>query len=361
MKKEKTKVSRLSKILKISGISLGSVALILFVTPYFFRDTINNGIKEVSKSYIKTKVDFKDLDISFFTHFPNLTVTLTNSSVKGNSPFQSENLIDAKEIGLGVDITSLFDEKIIFNTLYIENANIRMKIDRSGKNNFDILISEEESKEKNDSQLALALKNFKISNSNFIYDDQLSKTYLKLDHLEYDGLIDLTKDLLSLNAKTEIKNTLFKLDKDTWVKNLPLKGKINTKINISQLGFYFTDNPLILGEFPFNLQGSLKMPNEQQIYDLKITTKNADVKAIPAIIPEAYHEYAKQVEMKGKTDLLFTMKGILNASKKQSPDIHIETNINNGFFNYQKSSSPINNLSLTSFIDIPALDPNRLK
>ena len=361
MKKEKIKISALSKILKISGISLGSIVLLLLITPYFFKDSINSGIKEISKSYIKTKVDFKDLDISFFKHFPNLTVTLTNSSVKSSQPFQNENLIDAKEIGLGVDITSLFGDKIIFNKLYIENANIRMKIDSLGKNNFDILVAEEESKEKNDSKLALALQNFKISNSNFLYDDQQSKTYLKLDNLAYDGLIDLSNDILSLNAKTEIKNTLFKLDKDIWVKNQPLKGKINTKINTNQFAFYFTDNPLILGEFPFNLQGSLKIPDEQQFYDLKITTKNANLKSIPPIIPEAYQEYAKQLEMKGKADLLFTMKGILNASKKQNPDIHLEANISNGFFNYQKSSSPINNLSLTSVMDIPALNPNQLK
>lgn len=361
MKKEKTKVSALSKILKISGISLGSVVLVLFITPYFFKDTINSGIKELSKSYLKTKVDFKDLDISFFKHFPNLTVTLTHPSVKASHPFQTENFIDANEIGLGVDITSLFGDKIIFNKLYIENANIRMKIDSLGKNNFDILIAEEESKEKNDSKLTLALQNFKISNSNFIYDDQQSKTYLKLDNLEYDGLIDLSKDILSLHANTEVSNTFFKIDKNTWVKDLPLKGKINTKVNINQLAFYFTDNPLALGGFPFNLQGSLKMANEQQVYDLKITTKNADIKTIPAIIPEAYQEYAKQVEMKGKTDLLFTMKGILNASKKQNPDIHLEANISNGSFNYQKSSSPIKNLNLVSTIDIPALNPDKLK
>lgn len=361
MKKEKTKISTISKVLKISGISLGSIMLVLLVTPYFFKDSINSGIKEISKSYIKTELDFKDLDISFFKHFPNLTVTLTNSSVKSSKPFQNENLIDAKEIGLGVDITSLFGDKIIFNKLYIENANIRMKIDSLGKNNFDILVAEEDSKEKNNSNLALELQNFKISNSNFLYDDQQSKTYLKLDDLTYDGLIDLSKDILSLNAKTEIRNTLFKVDKDVWVKNLPLKGKINTKINTNQLAFYFTDNPLILGEFPFNLQGSLKMPAEQQVYDLKITTKNANLKSVPAIIPEAYQEYAKHIETKGKADLLFTMKGILNATKKQNPNIHIEANINNGFFNYQKSSSPINNLSLTSVMDIPVLDPNQLK
>ncbi|MFT3920706.1 AsmA family protein [Cloacibacterium sp.] len=361
MKKVKTKASALSKIIKISGISLGGVVLVLYASPYFFKDTINNGIKKATKSYIKTDVDFKDLNISFFTNFPNLTVTLTNSSVKGSIPFQNENLIDAKEIGLGVDVTTLFSDKIVFNTLYIEDANIHLKIDSLGRNNFDIMVSEKEAKENNDSNLALDLKNFKISNSNFLYDDELSKTHVKLDKLEYDGLIGLSENILSLNANTDIKNALFQLDKDVYVKNLPLKGKINTKIDINQLGFYFTDNPLVLGEFPFNLQGSLKMPNEKQFYDLKITTQKSDVKGIPAIIPEAYQNYAKQVEITGKTDILFTMKGILDAATKQNPDIHIETKIHNGTFNYQKSSTPINSLNLTSVLDIPSLDVNKLK
>ena len=150
MKKEKTKISALSKVLRISGISLGGVVLILFAAPYFFQDTINSGIKKAMKRYIKTDVDFKDLNISFFTHFPNLTVTLTDSSIKGSAPFQNENLIDAKEIGLGVDVTTLFSDKIVFNTLYIEDANIRMKKDSLGKSNFDIMVSEEEAEKNNE-------------------------------------------------------------------------------------------------------------------------------------------------------------------------------------------------------------------
>jgi len=361
MKKEKTKISTLSKVLRISGISLGGVVLILFAAPYFFQDTINSGIKKAMKSYIKTDVDFKDLNISFFTHFPNLTVTLTDSSIKGSAPFQNENLIDAKEIGLGVDVTTLFSDKIVFNTLYIEDANIRMKKDSLGKSNLDIMVSEEEAEKNNESNLALDLKNFKVSNSNYIYDDLFSKVHLKLDQLEYDGLIDWSKNVISLNAKTDIKNTHFRFDKDVWIKNLPLKGNIDTKIDLNQLSFYFTDNPLVLGQFPFNLQGSLKMPNEKQFYDLKITAKNADLKGVPAIIPEAYQNYAKQIEMTGKTDILFTMKGVLDAATKQNPDIHIETKINNGSFNYQKSATPINSLNVMSVMDIPGLDGNKLK
>ena len=117
MKKNKTVLSKLMKVAKITGLSLGGVALVLYVSPYFFKDQINDGIKEVAKNYIKTELDFKDLDISFFNHFPKLTVTLTDSSIKGSAPYQTENLISAKEIALGVDVKTLFSDKIIFRRM----------------------------------------------------------------------------------------------------------------------------------------------------------------------------------------------------------------------------------------------------
>lgn len=360
MKKNKTILSAISKTLKIIGISVGSIGIILYITPFFFKDTINSSVKELSKSYIKTEVDFKNLDISFFKHFPNLTVTLENTSIKGSAPFQNDNLIKAKEIALGIDLSSLLGEQIIFNQLFLKDASIQLKIDENGRNNFDILISDDEVKNKEEASVALALQNFTISNAQFLYHDQSSKTYLKLDHLQYNGLIDFTKNILSLNAKTDIKNSFFKLDQDIWVNNLPINGHLNTKINLDQLGFYFIDNDLKLADFPFKLQGSLKMPNENQIYDLKIVSEKSNLKNVPKIIPSAYQKWAKNVQMEGVSDLLFTMKGVMNSSTKQNPDIHIEANIKNGLLNYQKSNSPIQKLNLKAFLDLPSLDPNKL-
>ena len=65
MNKEKIKLSKLSKIATIIGISISSFGLLLYITPYLFKDSINSGIKEVAKSYVKTDVQFKDIDISF--------------------------------------------------------------------------------------------------------------------------------------------------------------------------------------------------------------------------------------------------------------------------------------------------------
>ena len=83
-------------VLKITGFSLGGIALVLYVSPYFFKDQINDGIKEIAKDYVKTEITFKHSDISFFNHFPKQTVIHTKPSIKSsalsvlrleNSPF----------------------------------------------------------------------------------------------------------------------------------------------------------------------------------------------------------------------------------------------------------------------------------
>ena len=361
MKKKKTVLSKLMKVVKITGFSLGGIALVLYVSPYFFKDQINEGIKSVAENYVKTEIEFKDLDISFFNHFPKLTVTLTDSSIKGSTPYQTENLISAKEIALGVDVKTLFDDKIIFNELFITDATINLKIDSLGRNNFDIMQSSDEVEKEEDSSVGLALNNFKIANSNFLYDDKSSKTYLKLDQFDYDGLIDFTENQLMLNAKTDIKNVNFSFDEQKYVKNLALKGKINSKIDLNNLSFYFTENNLELGQFPFSLKGSLLMPNESKVFDLTISSEKNDLQYIPAIIPEAYQEWAKDVELKGSSTILFTMKGIMNATTNQNPDIHIDAKIDDGWMNYKKSSSPIKNINLVSTIDLQALDPDKMR
>lgn len=349
------------KVIKITGFSLGGITLVLYVTPYFFKDQINEGIKSVAENYVKTEIEFKDLDISFFNHFPRLTVTLTDSSIKGSTPYQTENLISAKEIALGVDVKTLFDDKIIFNELFITDATINLKIDSLGRNNFDIVKPSDDVEKEEESSVGLALNNFKIANSNFLYDDQSSKTYLKLDQFDYDGLIDFTENQLTLNAKTDIKNVNFSFDEQKYVKNLPLKGKINSKIDLNNLSFYFTENNLELGQFPFSLKGSLLMPNESKVFDLTISSEKNDLQYIPAIIPEAYQEWAKDVELKGSSTILFTMKGIMNATTNQNPDIHIDAKIDDGWMNYKKSSSPIKNINLVSTIDLQALDPDKIR
>ena len=348
-------------MLRNTGIFLGSITLLLYTSPYFFKEEIDNGIKEVAKNYIKTDVEFNDLDVSFFKHFPKLTVTLNDSSIKGSKPFGTENLIDAKEIALGVDVPSLFGDKILFNELYIDQANINLKVDSLGQTNFDIMVPSDEVENKEDSPVALSLNDIKISNSNFRYDDESSKVKLDLNDFNYNGFVDFNQNVLKLDANTEINAVTFEFDNENYIQKLPLKGKINTTLDLATLSFNFKENNLELAGFPFVLKGSLKMPNAIQVYDLEITSKQNNLSVLPKIIPSAYQEWFKDLDVSGSSNLLFTMKGILDVENNQNPDIHIAADIENGSINYKKSSSPIQQLNVKSVIDLPGLDPSKLR
>lgn len=360
MNKNKTKLSKLYKVLKITGITFGSFAVLLLASPYIFKDSINEGVEKLAKNYIKTEVEFKDLDISIFKSFPQLTVTLKDADVKGTQPYGNENLISAKEITLGLDLTTVFNEKLVFNKLLINEAVIQLKVDSLGKNNYDILVPTEDTNQE-ETKFGLALNNIDIDSSTFLYDDKLNETYLKFEGFDYDGLVDFKDNVLSLDADAEIDKVNFLFAKENYIKNSELKGKIKTNIDINSLSFTFDNTALELGQFPFILDGSMKLSDDHKDFDIILKSEKNDLKYLPAIIPEAYQEWAKDVEMKGYSDFLITFKGVMNTLTNQNPDFHIGVNVREGYLNYKNSPTPIKNLSLVSTIDVPVLDPKKLR
>ena len=98
MEVPKNKSNKLIKVLKISGITLGSVAALLYITPHFFKDTITKSVNEIAKDYVKSKVSFESVNLSFYKHFPNLTVTLDNSKIGASEHFPNQNFILSKRI-----------------------------------------------------------------------------------------------------------------------------------------------------------------------------------------------------------------------------------------------------------------------
>lgn len=361
MKKGKLKFSGFIKFTKISGLLIGVFIAILFLSPYLFKDSINQGVEKLAGNYIKTEVKFKDLNVSFFKSFPKLTVTLDEVEIKGTEPFANENLLSAKEFTLGIDLKSLFGNQIVFNKLSINQANIVMKVDSLGKNNFDILKPTEETKKDDNSSSNLVLTGIDIDSSSFIYDDQSSKTYIQFSGFNYDGGIDYANDALRLDADATIDKVSYLSNKENFINNLALKGKLNTTIDFKSLTFSFNQTHLTLDQFQFILDGTMRLSEFEKDFDIKLQSENNDLKYLPQVIPLAYQDWAKDIEMKGYSDLLLTLKGIMNEKENKNPDLHLGINIKEGFLNYKKSETPIQHLNLVSEIDIPVLDPNKLR
>ena len=78
----------LKKIAKITGIVIIVLLLIAFIHPFAFKGRIMNIAKTEINKNVNARIDFKDIDISLFRHFPRLAVGLEALQVIGTGDFQ---------------------------------------------------------------------------------------------------------------------------------------------------------------------------------------------------------------------------------------------------------------------------------
>ena len=143
----KSKKSLLFKILKITGITFAISLALLVIMPLLFADTITQKVKVLANENLEGELNFKESELSFFKHFPSLTLTLHELNLNGSKPFKHESLITAKEIGFGIDVWSVvFGNQTEVEEIFLENASINIQINKNGEANYNIYKSKSKDK-----------------------------------------------------------------------------------------------------------------------------------------------------------------------------------------------------------------------
>src|SRR6476646_4225774 len=88
----------MKKVLKYTGIGLLSLLVLAFTLPLLFKGKIVSAVKSGINKNIEAKVDFKDVSLSLFRHFPQLSVSLENIAVTGLGEFAKDTLVSAPSI-----------------------------------------------------------------------------------------------------------------------------------------------------------------------------------------------------------------------------------------------------------------------
>src|SRR5687767_3830246 len=166
----------LKKIAKITGITLGALIVILFIAPFIFKGKIIAIAKEQINKNINANVDFKDLSLSFFRHFPRVSVALEELQVVGTDIFAKDTLISAKEIDVAVNLFSVIGGKNMkIYSVNIDQPRIHAIVTKEGKANWDIAKPDTAAAAAADTAAAspfqMNLHHYAIKNAYVKYDD----------------------------------------------------------------------------------------------------------------------------------------------------------------------------------------------
>jgi AsmA protein len=350
------------KFLKYTGITIVVLLALMFITPFVFSDKIEEQVKKTANKKLNGELNYSDAKVSFFTHFPSLTLTLKDFNLNGSAPFQNEKLITADEIAFGINLSSLvFGKTIDIDQIFLSNSLINVKVNKKGEANYNVYIAGKETAPKEEkSETGLKLEEIEITNSKIIYDDQSTNIHIDAVGFNYLGNGDLSKAIFALHSKAKIEKLNIIYENEPYLMNKKVDGDLITKINTNSLSFVFEQNDLFINKLLVDFTGKFDFLKDGYDIDFKIKSNKSNLYDLFTAFPPKYITWLKDTELKGSVDLLFTVKGKYIASQNIGPDLNLDFKLKDGFVNYKKSAFPVSNLNIDISTKVPSLNPELL-
>lgn len=355
---------KLIRLFKITGITLGSILLLMFLLPFLFPTYVSNRIKGLVNSTITGDLEFSKARLSFFNHFPALTLTLYDFNLKGSAPFEKETLVSADEVSLGINLKSLLAEKINVDEIYLSKAYINVQVDSQGRANYNVYKSKPASTPAATADTAsasLQIAKILVEKSNIVYNDRSLPMQINLKGFYYLGKGDLSKDIFDLNTHTEIDSVDFYFGGQPYLVSKKINADLITQVNTKSLSFLFQKNDLKINQLPVTFTGQFAFVKDGYSMDFKIHSSNAGLRDVFTAMPANYTQWLEKTDVKGNADFDLSLAGNYIAATKTAPDLVFNFKIRDGYIANEKAPSPVKNLFLNFQSSLPGLNADSLK
>ncbi len=351
----------MKKVLKITGITLISIIALLLVIPYLLPETISKETQKWVNQNINGEVKFERSSLSFFKHFPYLTLSFHNFTLKGAAPFQNDTLIHANEVSFGVDLSSVFSGEIKIDKFYLEQADINVKVDEKGNANYNIIRSKENKQTDQDSSAtALKIDKIFISKSNLFYSDLSMPILVKAKGLNYIGNGDLSKAVFDLKSTAQIDTLDLYYNNAPYLVNKKINARLVTKINTNSLDLFFDENDLKINSLPVDFVGKFSFLNDGYDINFKTKAKETDLHNIFTALPPEIAERMEKTNIKGYAEINASLIGKYIAKNKTMPTLSFNVKVRDGQITNPKAPLPISNLYLNLQTKLPGLNPDSI-
>ncbi|XZF14628.1 AsmA family protein [Chitinophagaceae bacterium MMS25-I14] len=339
----------LFRILKISGITIGSLLLLLFLLPVLFPGPVTRKIKAWANNAITGELNFSKARLSFFNHFPSLTLTLYDFSLKGSAPFQQDTLVASKEIALGINLSTLFSKKINIDEIYLTRAKIHVEINEKGQANYNIYQSKPSANTNQPADTtgaSLKIARIQIDESDIIYDDRSLPMLITAHGLNYLGKGDLAKDIFDLQSHLGIQQFNFTYGGQDYIHSKKIDANLVTKVNTRELAFIFEKNDLKINTLPVRFKGKMEFLKDGYAMDFHLISQATDLHDVFSALPPEYASWLDKTDIHGHTSLNAALTGTYSAATNSMPSLSFEMQVRDGFIAYDKAPAPIHDLYL---------------
>ncbi|MGZ5221467.1 MAG: AsmA family protein, partial [Chitinophagaceae bacterium] len=337
------------KVLKIAGIVLLVLIVAAFIIPIAFKKQITELVKKEINNSLTAKVDFKDVSLSLFRHFPKVSISLEDLSIVGTDEFSNDTLIATKTLDASVNLVSVLKgDNIKVSGVYLESPRIHALVNKEGKANWDIAKEDTTTTQESDttaSAFKMTLRKYEIKDGYIFYKDESSDMSAEISGLNHEGSGDFTQDEFILSTATKAEAANFTYAAIPYLANT--KTSIGADINIDNKTntYTFKTDDIELNNLKVSAEGSFQLVNDSTYnMDIKFKSPSNDFKDILSLIPAVYKNDFDKIKTSGTAVFNGFVKGTY--SPRQIPAYDVNLEVKDGFFQYPDLPKPIKNIQL---------------
>ncbi|MBU2018575.1 MAG: hypothetical protein KJ941_02930 [Bacteroidetes bacterium] len=346
---EKKKKNLVKKILKWSGLGVLLLLIIAILIPILFKDKLKDMVLEEANKSLTAKVDIGDFDLTFIQTFPNLTIQLFDTKIAGTGDFEGTDLINAKNIRAEVKLWDVISgDKIAIRGIYLDGADINVKVLKDGKANYDITIPDTTTVEEpeDDSNFKMSLQKYVLSNTNIEYDDREGDMYASIKNLNHEGKGDLTADIIDFETFTSMDELTYEMEGLSYLSKVKTEADVGLKMEFTEKTskFILKENVFKLNNLQFGLNGFYEMLEGYDQMDLSLDASKATFKDFLSLIPTFYQSGYESMITKGNLAMNGKVAGRMD--EKSMPGWDFKLNVDNASIKYPDVPGTINNIVL---------------
>ena len=353
-----------SKILKTTGAVLLIMIALIWTAPYLFQGKINRLIKAQIAKDFRARVSFSGSDISFFRHFPDISVGLDHVMITCLGEFQDDTLMLAKQFDMSCDLKSLFSgDSIRVHSMTVNEPRFHLVVNKQGHNNWSIIKSAPDAFDQIDSSAKpfhLDMRRYAIHKGYVDYQDQGRNLHVVINNLEHEGSGQFSSESFTLNTKT----TSDAIDFDYSGKipyRVTVKSRINMALRVDKKThtYSFNTDQVFLNDLVLHTEGFFEWINDS-CYNMNIRYKapSTKFKNLLSMLPSVYQKDFAGLESSGQVNLNGFVKG--RYDEKHFPAYHTNLFVQNGYFKYADLPAPVENIRFGLQVDNPDGSPDHL-
>lgn len=352
----------MKKVLISLAVTFVLIIGALFALPYLFKDDIIAKIKEAANDNLTATLEFKDVDISLFRHFPQLAVGLEGLEITGQGPFDGVKLVQCEQLDVTLDLwEAIFGENVVIQGLFFEKPDIRVYVLRDGTANYDITKPEPPGTvaTTSSSDSKIKLERYAITNGKVLYDDRSLDMRLELSGLNHSGSGEFTADIFDLVMETTADALSVDYGGMGYLSKAKADWKSTLNMDLIKSKYTFKENDLKINALQVLLDGWVELPNDDDILmDLKFSTPTNTFKSFLSIIPGAYTKDFDGVQANGTIQFDGFARGKYNETTY--PAFTLNLKVGKADFKYPSLPLGVSNINVYMSVKSPSQSLNAM-